>query len=334
MVLVTGGAGYVGAHICKSLSACGVGVVTFDNLSYGHRDFVKWGPFVKGDLSDTPALRRVFEEFRPSAIMHFAASSYVGESVTDPLKYYRNNVAGAINLLAVAVEFGVKSFVLSSSCATYGIPDSVTITEDNPQNPINPYGETKLVIERMLKSFDEAYGIRSVPLRYFNAAGADPEADIGEDHSPETHLIPLALDAAMGLRDDITVYGTDYETPDGTCVRDFIHVMDLADAHIKALEYLTEGGESTAFNLGSGSGHSVKEILASVKRVTGRDFKVTLGERRPGDPPRLVASSGKAATKLLWEPARGEIDLIVEDAWRWHCKRFGGGGAGPAGAGR
>ncbi len=322
VILVTGGAGYIGAHACKALSEKGYSVVVFDNLEYGHRDFVKWGDLVEGDLNSPEALTALFEKYRPEAVMHFAAYTMVGESVEDPSKYYHNNVGGTLNLLDALKTFDVKNFIFSSTCATYGIPEGVPISEEHPQNPINPYGETKLIIEHMLRDFDPSYGIKSVSLRYFNAAGADPDAEIGEDHNPETHLITLALDAAAGIRPDITVFGTDYDTPDGTCIRDYIHVADLADAHVRALTYLMEGNMTSAFNLGNGRGYSVKEVIEAAERVTGLKVPVVEGARRAGDPPSLVGSSAKAGEVLGWRPAYADIEVIVEHAWRWHQKRF------------
>ena len=321
-VLVTGGAGYVGSHACKALKLKGHEPTVFDNLVYGHRDFVKWGPLVQGDLLDARSVEAVFRSGRFDALMHFAAYTYVGESVDDPAKYYRNNVAGTLNLLDCARSSGVDKVVFSSTCATYGVPVKVPIPEDHPQSPINPYGQTKLTVERMLADFDGAYGLKSVCLRYFNAAGADPEAEIGEAHDPETHLIPLVLDAAIGRRPCITVYGSDYETPDGTCIRDYIHVTDLAQAHCLALEYLAGGGRSAAFNLGCGTGYSVKEVIDAAVKVTGKVIPQKTGQRRPGDPPRLVGSSAKAKNVLGWAPKHSDIETIISDAWRWHLKRF------------
>lgn len=324
VILVTGGAGYVGAHACKILSEQGYQVVVFDNLEYGHKEFVRWGEFVEGDLNSSEALKALFKKYRPEAVMHFAAYSYVGQSVEDPSKYYYNNVVGSLNLLNAMRDFDVRNFVFSSTCAIYGIPRGEVISEEDPQDPINPYGETKLIVERMLRDFDAAYGIKSVSLRYFNAAGADPDALIGEDHSPETHLIPLVLDAAAGFSPKVTVFGTDYDTPDGTCIRDYIHVTDLADAHVRALTYLMEGNGSSAFNLGNGRGYSVKEVIEAAGRVTGTEVPVEEGARRPGDPPSLVGSSVKAREVLGWTPAYAGIDTIIEHAWRWHQKRFTG----------
>lgn len=322
IVLVTGGAGYIGSHVCKALKDHGYDVVVFDNLSYGHREFVRWGEFVEGDLLDISTLDTVFKKYRPSAVLHFAAFTYVGESVEDPSKYYRNNVVGTLNLLDAAKSYGVKYFIFSSTCATYGIPQTVPIPEDHPQMPINPYGETKLVMERMLRYYNDAYGLKSVSLRYFNAAGADPDYEIGEDHQPETHLIPLVLDAALGRRPHITVFGTDYETPDGTCIRDYIHVADLADAHVRALEYLRNGGKTEAFNLGNGNGYSVKEVIDTAERVTGKKIPSKNGLRRKGDTPSLVGSCKKAMEILGWRPSYPDIETIIKHAWQWHCQRF------------
>lgn len=322
-VLVTGGAGYIGSHACKALKGKGHEVIVFDNLIYGHLDFVKWGEFEKGDLADRASIDTVFRKHRPDAVMHFAAYAFVGESVENPSKYYYNNVAGSLNLIDSAKENGVKNIVFSSTCATYGVPEIDPIPEEHPQRPINPYGKTKLMIEEMLADYDVAYGLKSVSLRYFNAAGADPESMVGEDHDPETHLIPLVLDAALGRRPHITIFGDDYPTRDGTCVRDYIHVTDLADAHIKALEYLSKGGHTTAFNLGNGIGYTVKEVIDSARKITGREIKTVVGKRRAGDPPSLVGSSERARKELGWRPEFGDIDTIVSHAWSWHTHRFG-----------
>ncbi|MBI5561762.1 MAG: UDP-glucose 4-epimerase GalE [Deltaproteobacteria bacterium] len=324
-ILVTGGAGYIGAHVCKALKRRGHVPVVFDNLVYGHREFARWGEFVEGDLADVPAIGAAMKEHRPGAVMHFAAYTYVGESVGNPSKYYHNNVAGSLNLMDCARDAGVRHVVFSSTCATYGVPETSPIAETHPQRPINPYGRTKLVIEGLLDDFDAAYGMRSVKLRYFNAAGADPDAEIGEDHDPETHLIPLVLDAAAGRRTNITIFGEDYDTPDGTCIRDYVHVYDLADAHVLALEYLINGGPGAAFNLGNGLGYSVKEVIDAARRTTGREIPVVMGARRPGDPARLVGSSAKAASTLGWSPRYAGIETIVSHAWKWHTKRFGAG---------
>ena len=319
-VLVCGGAGYIGSHINKQLYKEGYETIVFDNLVYGHREAVKWGSFVQGDLANEKDIERVFTEHRIDAVFHFAAYAYVGESVMEPEKYYYNNVANTLNLLRAMKEHGCDKIIFSSTCATYGEPEKVPITEDMPQNPINPYGMTKLTVERIFKDYAKAYGLKFAVLRYFNAAGADPEGEIGESHNPETHIIPLVLDAASGKRPDIKVFGTDYDTPDGSCIRDYIHVTDLADAHLLALHHLEKGGESDFFNLGNSRGTSVLEVVDSVRRVTGRDFKVTLSERRPGDPAKLVGSSEKARKVLGWKPQYADIDVIVEHAWRWHEK--------------
>lgn len=317
-VLVCGGAGYIGSHINKQLHKEGYETIVFDNLVYGHREAVKWGKFEQGDLSNIEDIERVFNKYSIEAVFHFAAYAYVGESVVNPEKYYYNNVSNTLNLLKVMREHGCRKIIFSSTCATYGEPERVPITEDMPQNPINPYGATKLMMERILKDYYRAYGIEFVVLRYFNAAGADPEGEIGESHDPETHIIPLVLDAASGRREDIKVFGTDYETLDGSCVRDYIHVYDLATAHLLALHYLEQGKESDFFNLGNELGTSVLQVIDSVKKVTGREFKVTLTDRRPGDPAVLVGSSRKAQEILGWEPIYKDIDKIVEHAWKWH----------------
>jgi UDP-arabinose 4-epimerase len=320
-VLVTGGAGYIGSHTCKILALEGYQPIAFDNLSSGHTWAAKWGPFERGDILDRTALDRAIEKYRPSACLHFAAFSYVGESVSDPGRYYRNNVAGSLTLLEALRDNGVNQFVLSSTCATYGIPDKVPIDETLTQAPINPYGASKFMVERMLADFYAAHRLRSVALRYFNAAGADPDVEIGEDHDPETHLVPLVLDAACGDREAITVFGTDYETPDGTCVRDYIHVTDLAKAHVLALKALEQGLSLRAFNLGNGHGYSVREVIASVERVTGLPVPVSFGERRPGDPARLISNSMRAASELQWRPHITVLDDIISTAWEWHKRR-------------
>jgi len=322
MILIVGGAGYIGSHINKKLSQQGYETVVFDNLSFGHTDFVKWGIFHRGDLSDIDNIREVFKKYPIDAVMHFAAFTYVGESVKDPQKYYLNNLRNTLNLLQVMLEEEVKYFVFSSTCATYGNPEEIPITESHPQNPINPYGKAKLMVEQVLADYSQAYDLNYVSLRYFNAAGADPDVEIGELHEPETHLIPLILDAATDRRGNIQIFGTDYPTPDGTCIRDYIHVMDLADAHIKALEYLQSGGESEVFNLGNGQGFSVREVIETARKVTGRKIEVEEVDRRPGDPPVLVGSSDKAREILDWNPQYHDLSLIIETAWKWHQKRF------------
>lgn len=322
-VLVTGGAGYIGSHACKALAAAGYLPVTFDNLVYGHRWAVRWGPFVHGDVLDRAALDAAMRAWQPVAVMHFAAFAYVGESVDNPGRYYRNNVAGSLNLLEAMRDVRVPHLVFSSTCATYGVPRAVPIAEDHPQAPINPYGASKLMVERMLQDFDAAHGLRSVSLRYFNAAGADPEGETGESHDPETHLIPLVLDAAAGSRPHITVYGDDHPTQDGTCIRDYIHVSDLAQAHVLSLQALEAGAATTAYNLGNGRGFSVREVIDAARRVTGRDIPVVIGPRRAGDPPELVGDATRARSELGWVPQHADLDEIVRTAWAWHGRAAG-----------
>ena len=317
-ILVCGGAGYIGSHINKALHQEGYETVVFDSLIYGHREAVKWGTFVKGDLANPDDLEAVFRDHDIDAVFHFAAFTYVGESVEDPEKYYYNNVGNTLNLLKVMRKHGCNKIIFSSTCATYGVPEKLPLTEDMPQHPINPYGATKLMVERIFKDYHAAYGLEFVVLRYFNAAGADSDGEIGESHNPETHLIPLVLDAASGKRADIKVFGTDYDTPDGSCIRDYVHVTDLASAHLLALHHLEAGRGSDFFNLGNARGTSVLEVVEAARRVTGRDFKVTLTERRPGDPPKLVGSSEKAMRVLGWRPRFADIDTIVAHAWNWH----------------
>jgi UDP-glucose-4-epimerase GalE len=316
-ILVTGGAGYIGSHTCKVLKSKGYTPVTFDNLVYGHEYAVKWGPFEKGDILSEEQLSKVFEEYRPAAVIHFAAFAYVGESVTEPGKYYKNNVAGTINLLEVMRTFDCSKIVFSSTCATYGIPESVPISEVGAQNPVNPYGRSKLMIEHMLSDYDSAYGMKHVALRYFNAAGADPDGEIGEDHTPETHLIPLAIEAALGRREHLEVYGTDYNTSDGTAIRDYIHVTDLADAHLKALDMLQRENRSDQINLGTGSGTSVQDIIEGVGKCC-KGVPVVYGPRRTGDPPLLIADAAKARDVLDWVPQHSELSTIVDTAVLWH----------------
>lgn len=323
-ILVTGGAGYIGSHAVLALKRAGYGVVVLDNLVYGHRDLVEkilQVELIVGDTNDRPLLDELFATHQIAAVMHFSAYAYVGESVTDPAKYYRNNVVGTLTLLEAMLAASVKQFVFSSTCATYGVPKGVPISEDHPQNPINPYGATKLMVERILSDFDVAYGLKSVYFRYFNAAGADPTGLLGEDHNPETHLIPLVLMAALGKRESVSIFGTDYPTPDGTCIRDYIHVTDLADAHVLGLEYLLQGGDTDVFNLGNGNGFSVKEVIDTAVTVTGRDIKVVESDRRPGDPPSLVGSSDKARKILGWKPQYSALNEIITHAWQWHQSR-------------
>ena len=317
-ILVCGGAGYIGSHINKALHQEGYETITFDSLIYGHREAVKWGTFVKGDLANPDDLEAVFRDHDIDAVFHFAAFTYVGESVEDPEKYYYNNVGNTLNLLKVMRKHGCNKIIFSSTCATYGEPEKLPLTEDMPQHPINPYGATKLMMERIFKDYHAAYGLEFVVLRYFNAAGADPDGEIGESHNPETHLIPLVLDAASGKRADIKVFGTDYDTPDGSCIRDYVHVTDLASAHLLVLHHLEAGRGSDFFNLGNARGTSVLEVVEAARRVTGQDFKATMTERRPGDPPKLVGSSEKAMRVLGWRPRFADIDVIVEHAWNWH----------------
>jgi UDP-arabinose 4-epimerase len=319
-ILVTGGAGYIGSHAAKALALAGYRPVTYDNMIYGNRWAVQWGPLVEGDVGDRARLLETIERYDIEAVMHFAAFAYVGESMLKPELYFDNNVLKSMTLLEAMRTAGLSEIVFSSTCATYGTPDRVPITEDTPQRPVNPYGETKLMIERALHWYGQAHGIRSVALRYFNAAGADPEGDIGEEHDPETHLIPLILDAAIGRRAHIDVYGTDYPTSDGTCVRDYIHVSDLADAHVRALRHLLDGGHSTALNLGTGSGHSVLEVIGAVERVTGRRVPRRHMPRRPGDPAILVADPARAEHVLRWCPRLSELEAMIATAWAWHMR--------------
>ncbi len=314
---MTGGAGYIGSHAAKALHRAGYNVVVFDNLIAGHREAVKYGTLVAGDVTDLVALRDVLRRHAVFAVMHFAAFLDVGESVREPAKYYRNNVMGALTVLEAMAAEAVRFFVFSSTCATYGEPIETPITETHPQRPINSYGESKLAVERALPHYERAYGIRSVALRYFNAAGADPDGEIGEDHSPEIHVIPRAIDAATGGQ-GLTVFGDDYPTPDGTCLRDYIHVADLADAHVKALETMAETRRSDVYNLGTGHPHSVRDVIESVERITGRKVPWTLGPRRPGDPAVLYAASHKAQAELRWTPRFPDLDAIVRTAWNWH----------------
>lgn len=318
-ILVTGGAGYIGSHTCKALSERGYLPVTLDNLVYGHEWAVKWGPLVKGDISDRECLDRVFAEYAPEGVIHFAAFCYVGESVQDPAKYYRNNVAGTLTLLEAMRDHGTRPIVFSSTCAVYGTPQSIPLIENHPQWPINPYGWSKFMIERALEDFGRAYGTRHCALRYFNAAGADPDGELGEAHDPETHLIPLVLEAARNPDKPISVFGTDYDTPDGTCIRDYIHVCDLADAHIRALDYL-ETNPSLAVNLGTGHGNSVHEIIEAARIVTDLSIEPILADRRPGDPARLVADRTLAGEKLGWEPKHTNIIETIRHAWQWMNK--------------
>lgn len=317
-ILVTGGAGYVGSHCCKAFAEAGWEVYVYDNLSRGWRDLVQWGPLIRGDILDREELGCAMRDVNPQAVAHFAALSYVGESVKQPDIYYRNNVTGTMNILDAMSVQGVKQIVFSSTCATYGEPQYLPIDEAHPQAPINPYGRSKLMAERLLQDYSDAFGLRFVALRYFNAAGADPSGAVGERHDPETHLIPLALRGAGDPDYFLSIFGDDYDTRDGTAIRDYIHVCDLADAHLKALEYLSAGGASTAINLGTGTGTSVLEIWESVEKVTGRAVPKQVSARRSGDPAVLVANASKASDVLAWTPRHSEIDQIIVDAWKWH----------------
>ncbi len=319
-ILVIGGAGYIGSHAVKMLVKQGFNVTVYDNLSKGHRQAVKGTVFIKGDLGDKKKLAKVFAQYKTDAVMHFAAFTEVGESVKEPAKYYNNNVVKVINLLDAMTEAGVEYFVFSSTAATFGEPQTPKISESHPQNPINPYGQTKLTVEKILKDYDAAYGLKSAVLRYFNAAGADDSGTIGEAHEPESHLIPIVLQAAKGVRESIKVFGTDYPTKDGTCVRDFVHVNDLSSAHILALQRMLKLNVSDNFNLGSGSGFSVKEVIETAQKITGRTIKIDYAPRRAGDPAVLVADSAKAAKVLGWQ-IYYNLDKIISTAWKWELKR-------------
>jgi len=320
-ILVTGGAGYVGSHTCKALAAAGLEPVTYDNLSTGHRWAVRWGPLVVGDLADRALLRKTIREHNVEAVVHFAASSLVGESVKDPAKYFRNNLVNTLSLLETMVETDVNRLVFSSTCAVYGAPLTETLDESHPRSPVNPYGESKLAIESACRWFGEAYGLRWLALRYFNAAGADPDGQIGEAHACETHLIPLTLEAVINPASKISIFGTDYPTPDGTAIRDYIHVADLADAHLLAMEKTAEADTGLSVNLGTGQGHSVREVISMVESVTGRPPRQVDAPRRPGDPAKLVAAAERARTYLGWTPQRSELRAIAETAWNWRQKQ-------------
>ncbi|QTD45167.1 UDP-glucose 4-epimerase GalE [Ottowia testudinis] len=319
-ILVVGGAGYIGSHMVWLLGQRGAQVTVLDNLSTGHRDAVLCGRLVEGDMADAALLDRLFAQHRFDAVMHFASCIQVGESVSDPAKYYVNNVGNTLTLLGAMREHGVRQFVFSSTAAVFGEPLYSPIDEQHPRAPINPYGRTKWMIEQALDDYGHAYGLRSVSLRYFNAAGAHPDGLLGERHEPETHLVPLVLQAAAGRRPHVTVFGCDYDTPDGTCVRDYIHVMDLAEAHWQALRYLSEGGATRAFNLGNGDGYSVQQVVDAVRAVTGRPVAVQVGPRRAGDPARLVANAALAREVLRWRPRHASLEAIVRDAWRWESR--------------
>jgi UDP-arabinose 4-epimerase len=319
-VLVTGGAGYIGSHTAKALARAGYSPVVLDDLSAGHRAAVKWGPLVEGNLADGDLLRSIMREYKVGAVIHFAASLLVSESMTNPQKYFWNNVVNTLKLLDAMLETGVKHIVFSSSAAVYGTPEKVPIPEDHPKDPINAYGESKLSMERAIKWYGLAYGIRWMALRYFNAAGADSEGELGEDHDPETHLIPVVINAALGRRPHVEVYGTDYRTSDGTPIRDYIHVTDLADAHVRALERIKEGGESEALNLGTGVGTTVRQVIGAVSRL-GNRVPFRDAPRRAGDPPALVADPSRAFKRLDWRPKHSDPDPIVMSAWKWHSAR-------------
>jgi UDP-glucose 4-epimerase len=323
-ILVTGGAGYIGSHAVKALEANGHRVIILDNLVYGHKDLVERNfkaKLIVGDVSDRQLLAEIFTTYKIDAVMHFAAYAYVGESVTEPTKYYQNNVLGSIALIESMREHGIQNIVFSSTCATYGIPQYVPIDEEHPQNPINPYGFSKVVVENVLRDYDRAYGLKSIIFRYFNAAGADPDGSLGEDHTPETHLIPIVLEVAGGQRDRVTIFGNDYDTPDGTCVRDYIHVSDLAAAHVLGLEHLLEHQQSNLFNLGNGNGFSVRQVIESAQRVTNRSIPILECDRRMGDPAVLIGGSSKAVRVLGWQPKYANLDTIITHAWNWHQTR-------------
>ncbi|MEX0364721.1 MAG: UDP-glucose 4-epimerase GalE [Ruegeria sp.] len=317
-ILVTGGAGYIGSHACKALAAAGYTPVTYDNLITGWQDAVKFGPFEQGDLLDRARLDEVFAKYQPAAVMHFAALSQVGEAMSEPGKYWTNNVTGSLSLIEAAVAAGCLNFVFSSTCATYGEHDNVVLDEATPQQPLNAYGASKRAIEDILRDFEAAHGLNHVIFRYFNVAGADPEGEVGEFHRPETHLVPLMLDAIDGKRDALTVFGTDYDTPDGTCIRDYVHVCDLVDAHVLGLNWLEQDKGSQVFNLGTGSGFSVMEVIEHSKSVTNREVPYNVGPRRAGDCTKLVSGSTRAGRELGWSPKRSTLELMVADAWRWH----------------
>lgn len=322
-VLVTGGAGYIGSHVCKALATAGNTPVAYDNMSRGHRWAVKWGPLEIAELADIETLGRVLRKHKVTAVVHMAAYAYVGESMTAPELYFRNNIGASLVLLDAMQETDVRFIVFSSSCATYGIPHRLPILDDHPQQPVSPYGESKLAVEKVLYWYGAARRLSAVALRYFNAAGADPDGELGENHVPETHLVPLTIQAALGERSDLAIFGADYGTPDGTAIRDYVHVSDLAKAHVEALQYLRGGGATTAFNLGTGQGYSVREVIRAVERVSGRRVAVREMSRRPGDVPVLIADAAKASSVLGWRPGHSSLDRIVATAWRWHTARSG-----------
>jgi UDP-glucose-4-epimerase GalE len=317
-ILVVGGAGYIGSHMCKYLAQNGHTPIVLDNLIYGHREAVKWGPFIEGAMENRYILDSIFTQYEIEAVMHFAAFAYVGESVTEPGKYYENNVAATISLLEGMRRNNILKFIFSSTCATYGEPVEIPITESHPKKPINPYGRGKVMVEQILDDYQSAYGLNSISLRYFNAAGADPDGEIGEDHDPETHLIPLVLQTAIGIRDEITVFGDDYPTEDGTCIRDYIHVTDLSQAHLLALEKLMNNSLGGKYNLGNGDGVSVNNVIDAAREITGERIPSKMAGRRPGDPAILIGSSEKAVKELGWKPQFADLKSILETAWRWH----------------
>jgi UDP-glucose-4-epimerase GalE len=317
-ILVTGGAGYIGSHTCKTLAAAGYTPVVLDNLSTGHRSAVKWGPLVVADIADPELVSQAIKTHGVQGVIHFAGYAYVGESIDKPHKYFDNNVTKTLALLDTLLKARITKLVFSSSCATYGLPEALPITEDCPQHPINPYGESKLFAEKILHWYERAYGMRHIILRYFNAAGADPDGEIGEDHTPETHLIPLVIKAALGLRPAVEIFGTDYETADGTAIRDYVHVSDLAIAHVLAINALLSGEASAAVNLGTGQGHSVRDVIAAVEAIGQRGVPVIKGLRRPGDPPVLIADSQRARSLLGWKPLKSDLHTIMRTAWHWH----------------
>ena len=319
-VLVTGGAGYIGSHACKALAKSGYFPIAYDNMIYGNQWAVQWGPHEKGDIRDKERIREVMEKYKPDSVIHFAAYSYVGESVQDPKKYYNNNVGGTLSLLEAMLDYNIRNIVFSSTAATYGAPKKIPMKEDHPQHPVNPYGTTKFMIEKMLQDFGEAYDFRYAILRYFNAAGADPENEIGEHHDPETHLIPRVVMSALGEGEIVEIYGTDYETKDGTAIRDYIHVSDLADAHVSALDYLIDKNENISCNLGTGIGYSVKEVVEAVEKVSNKKIITNNCPRRTGDPEVLIADTNFASERLKWNPKYSELESIIKTAWDWHSK--------------
>lgn len=321
-ILIVGGAGYIGSHTNKMMSKSGYKTLVLDNLIYGHKEFVKWGEFIEGDIADKAKLEFVFSNYNIKAVMHFSAFAYVGESVNEPSKYYSNNVVNTLNLIDVMIAHDVKKFIFSSTCATFGEPEYIPVDEKHPQKPLSPYGHTKLMVEQILRDYEVAYGLKYIILRYFNASGADPDCEIGEDHTPETHLIPLVLDAAIGKRENISVFGTDYGTKDGTCVRDYIHINDLAKAHMLGLEWMIKNNLSNNFNLGNGEGFSVKQIIDVAKKVTGKDIAVNYTDKRDGDPAVVIGSYEKIEKYLGWKPEFNNIEDIIETAWNWHKKRY------------